>query len=296
MFGGNQGFGGAAGGMPGPEGPSERLVFVREVVRRGLVTPALQPVVDLADGAVVGYEALARGPAGSPLHGAPSLFSAAAEAGLSWELEVLCRRRALEAKREHLGEGRLIFVNIDLQGCPVVNAAAAGFHFEWLDELGIDRSEVVLEMSERLEVSGTCMRRKVADFHRGGFRIALDDVGTGRWDLDSLPAATASLAPHFLKADRSLVQGIERDPERQAGVAELAGFCRERGIRLVAEGVDSAEALVTLRRLGVPYGQGYFLGMPQARPAGLSPEASNVIRSLSDSIRHAAGCDDLPSA
>lgn len=282
--------------MPGPEGPSELIAAVREVVRLGRVTSALQPVVDLVNGAVVGYEALARGPAGSPLHAAPSLFGAAAEAGLSWDLEVLCRRRALEAKREHLGEGHLIFVNIDLHGCPVVGAAAAGFHSEWLDELGIDRSEVVLEMSERLEVSGACMRKKVADFHRSGFRIALDDVGTGRWDLNSLPAETASLAPHFLKADRSLVQGIERDPERQARMGELAEHCRERGIRLVAEGVDSAEGLLTLRRLGVPYGQGYFLGMPRARPAGVSPEAADVIRSLRDSIRHAAGPGAAPSA
>lgn len=284
--------------MPGPGGPSEVLAAVREVVRRGLVTSALQPVVDLANGAVVGYEALARGPAGGPLHAAPALFGAAAEAGLSWELEMLCRRRALEAKREHLEEGHLLFVNIDLYaaGCPAVGAAAAGFHPEWLEELGIDRSEVVLEMSERLEVSGTCMRRKVADFHRSGFRIALDDVGTGRWDLGSLPAATASLAPHFLKADRSLVQGIEHDAERQARVGRLAEHCRARGIRLVAEGIDSAEGLRTLRRLGVPYGQGYFLGMPQARPGGLSPEAANAIRSLEDSIRHGAGPDVPPSA
>ncbi len=270
---------------------SDAVAAVREVVRHGMVTPALQPVVDLRNGTVVGYEALARGPAGSPVHGAPSLFGAAARAGLALELELLCRRRALEAKRDHLQKGQIIFINADLHdtGCPALGGATPareeGFHPEWLEELGIDQSEVVLEMSERIEVSGTCMRRKVSDYHRYGFRIALDDVGAGRWDLASVPEAAASLTPHFLKIDRSLIDGIERDPERQARLGALAEYSRMRGMALVAEGIDSAEALQVLCALGVPFGQGYFLGLPQARPSGLNPEAAGVIRSLSESIR-----------
>jgi EAL domain-containing protein (putative c-di-GMP-specific phosphodiesterase class I) len=66
-----------------------------------------------------------------------------------------------------------------------------------------------------------------------------------------------------VKLDLGLVRGIDADPARQALIAGMAYFAVKRKIRLIAEGIETAAELQTLRSLGILYGQGYLLGRPQ---------------------------------
>ena len=91
-----------------------RVPGVRDVIGRQLVRTVFQPIVDLGTDAVVGYEALSRGPAGSALESPGALFGAASAAGLSTELDWVCRGSALRAAlAADLHKSRAIFINVE---------------------------------------------------------------------------------------------------------------------------------------------------------------------------------------
>lgn len=247
---------------------------IQEIVATGRVQAYLQPVVCLTTAEVIGYEALARGPKGHPLHSAPELFAAAEREDLRYELEVLCRQRALEAKSRLLRQDQKIFVNIDPQvancqqerDCPLC---------DWVEPLGIDPAQVVLEVTERISVGrDTELLHVLEECRHRGCQIALDDLGSGFASLESVLA----VKPHFIKLDGLLSHGIDGDGYRSVLVHGLVRYCKKMGIGLVAERVDSAAKLEALIRLGVEYGQGFYLAPPAERPAEVLPEAQEVIR------------------
>jgi predicted signal transduction protein with EAL and GGDEF domain len=89
-------------------------------------------------------------------------------------------------------------------------------------------------------------------------RLAVDDAGAGYAGLRHI----LELRPHFVKLDISLVRNVDNDPARQAMVIGMAHFATYVGCDLIAEGVETANELTTLKLLGVPFGQGYLLGRP----------------------------------
>ena len=91
-----------------------------------------------------------------------------------------------------------------------------------------------------------------------GFTTAIDDFGAGYAGLTLL----ADLRPDILKIDMALVRGIDTSVARRSIVANLLRTATELGIRCIAEGVETAEELATLRQIGVRLCQGYFLGRP----------------------------------
>ena len=92
-----------------------------------------------------------------------------------------------------------------------------------------------------------------------GLRIAVDDTGAGFSSLRHV----LRLAPDIIKLDFTLVREVDQRPRMQALIAALLTFARGTQAELVAEGVETAEQLQTLKTLGVPYAQGYHLGHPQ---------------------------------
>lgn len=271
---------GAARAPDGGFSAAEAEQAARDAVAAGMVKAWLQPVVCLRTGEVLGYEALARGPAGGPLHEPHALFPAAERAGCAPDLERLCRLKALEAKHHALGRGPLIFINVD----PRVRHRQEGVRCadcEQIEALTGGRGEVVLEVTERVQMNNPALEWELEHYRARRFRIALDDVGMGHSGL----AAMINLKPDYLKVDMFLVQGAERDPYRAALIRMLILYSLERGIALVAEGIDTPHRLAFLARLGVQYGQGFFLGRPAPVPGGVAPEALAVIRSVSGKRR-----------
>ncbi len=102
------------------------------------------------------------------------------------------------------------------------------------------------------------MRRIVDTYRQIGFRIALDDYGTGHSGLLRL----ADLRPDSIKVDRQFVLGIQQDRMRQAITRALLGLCAEVGIETVFEGIETEAEFQTLRALGARYMQGYYFARP----------------------------------
>jgi diguanylate cyclase (GGDEF)-like protein len=231
------------------------------LLRDGTLQALFQPIVDGASRRPIGYEALARGPVGSPLHLPDALFAMAHRTGQCLELERTCITAALRDFAALQIEGRL-FLNVlpqTLLGWPEFPA--------WLEErlgrLDLDPHNLVVELTEHgLTDDQTRLIEAVAPLRTLGCDIALDDLGAGASGLKTW----SLVRPDYVKVDRYFVSGIEHDPVRAEILRSVVDMARAIGCRVVAEGVENAEQCTLALELGVDYVQGYLLGRPQAVP------------------------------
>jgi diguanylate cyclase (GGDEF)-like protein/PAS domain S-box-containing protein len=264
--------------------PAAAAGALHRVLAEGAVTAVYQPIVDLASGAVVGYEALARGPEGSPLHRPDRLFAAAAAAGRTVELDWVCRiaavRGALDAG---LGAGASLFLNTEPTA---VDAPCPAEHAEvWAR--AEQELELVVEITERAITARPAeLARAIADQRAGGHVVALDDVGA---DVRSL-ALLSLIDPDVIKLDLGLVQ--DRPSTDQAAIVSAVAAERERtGAHVLAEGIENDADLEVARALGATLGQGWRLGRPG--PLTAPPAAARVRRTA---IATAGPTGDTPFA
>jgi EAL domain-containing protein (putative c-di-GMP-specific phosphodiesterase class I) len=208
--------------------------------------PVFQPVVDLATGKAVGYEALTRFEDGRR----PDLvFLAANKVGMMVKLETATLREQIRQARR-LPKGAWLSLNI--------SPALAIALIPLLDILAEADRDVVLEITEHAEIDDYPRLMAALDQVRHRARLAVDDAGAGYAGLRHI----LELRPQFVKLDISLVRNVDNDPARQAMVIGMAHFATYVGCDLIAEGVETANELTTLKLLGVPLGQGYLLGRP----------------------------------
>ncbi len=239
--------------------PAGREPDVHEVIDRRMVTTLFQPVVLLSSGAVVGFEALGRGPAGTALESPKALLDAAEEVGRLGELDWLWRTAALRAALDSgLHPSLSWFVNVEAAGldsaCP---ADLVGVHARARSGL-----RVVLELTER-DVNGqvTALLHAAEQARQSTWGISLDDVGTEAKSLALLPF----LQPDVIRLDMRLLAR-----ESAATVASITAAVRAHAERsgaiILAEGVEDAATQERARAYGATYGQGWYYGWPGALP------------------------------
>ncbi|HEY8795824.1 MAG TPA: EAL domain-containing protein [Gemmatimonadaceae bacterium] len=227
-----------------------RTATLKSVLHDGSVYVDFHPIVLAETGEIFGYEALARGVPRS-LRSPEVMFEVAAEADLVWELSRLCRARALAGAKELLRGDQLLFVNVDPH-----DFADPGFGV--LDS--IDPRRIVLEITERTAIKDyPKFRERLRSFRERGFRFAVDDAGSGYAGLGSI----ANLEPDFIKLDISLINSIDTNFIKQNLVETMVGFAKEQGAMVIAEGIERAEELETVKRIGVPLVQGFLLHRPE---------------------------------
>jgi EAL domain-containing protein (putative c-di-GMP-specific phosphodiesterase class I) len=230
---------------------------------RGFYSTAFQPIVNTGSGRAIGYEALLRGPEGTPLANPGKLFN---EDGylpedVRLQLDRACIDSSVRTGRNLPGD-TLLFINI--LGTTLIQLA--GMLDEFLALLGLlelSPGRVVFEVSETTSRAMTDdLARCIGRLQAAGIRVALDDIGVRSPYLYHL----LFLEPEFLKLDRLFVQGIDRDPRKQTLVHSMARMASRMGAQLIAEGIETAGEFAVMRALSVPMSQGYYLGRPQ--PAG----------------------------
>jgi EAL domain-containing protein (putative c-di-GMP-specific phosphodiesterase class I) len=235
---------------------------LRQMLAEGLVRSVYQPIVDLDNAEVVGYEALARGPVGSPLERPDRLFATAHACGLVHELEWACRSAALRGALD-AGLRKTLFVNVE----PSLLDAAVPAHVTALLERASLELDVVLELTERALTDRPAeMLARVEALRGPGLSIALDDVGADRRSLALMPF----IDPEVIKLDLRLVQD-NPSPAIAAIVHAVNAQAERSGAVLLAEGIETTEQLEVARALGARYGQGWLFGHPGELPAGTAP-------------------------
>jgi EAL domain-containing protein (putative c-di-GMP-specific phosphodiesterase class I)/GGDEF domain-containing protein len=236
-----------------------RLDEVRRILRDGLVRTLFQPIVRVPDREIIGFEALSRGPEGSYLESADNLFGFTERAGMLGEVELLCVDRALQNSKK-LPRGAVLFVNLSMLGLEYIESEGLGLTVR-MEQAGRSPTECVLEITERTYAeSASRLRERIAELRKHGFRIAIDDMGTGYSALHVL----AELQPDFIKLDKMLVRDLPEEPIKRNLVSAITGFARDSQSIVIAEGVETEDEVGTLEELGIDLQQGFFFGYPEA--------------------------------
>jgi EAL domain-containing protein (putative c-di-GMP-specific phosphodiesterase class I) len=253
-----------------------------DAVLAGGLRSIYQPIVDLDTGAPVGYEALARGPAGTSMESPAALFEAAHTLDRVGELDRACWGTALRsAIQGQLRPPHAVFVNVEPEamGKGLPPASTQILH-DAREQLNVFFEVTERSLTERpAELLDTVMRMRGA-----GFGIALDDVGADRRSLALLPL----LRPDVIKLDMSL---IHRHPSRRSGevMNGVCAYAERTGARILAEGIETEAHLLAARSMGATLAQGWYFGRPGALPEtqlpmvglGLIPRTISPVQSSS---------------
>jgi len=213
---------------------------------------AYQPIVSWSRRTTFAWEALVRNEEPT-LRSPPDLFAAAERLGRVQELGRTVRERVAQTLDRYPVPG-LLFINLhamELDDDSLLDPDAP---------LSRHARRVVLEVTERapLEQIPDATER-VARLRLLGYRIAVDDLGAGYAGLTSF----AHLEPEVVKVDMSLIRGIDRSPMKQKLLGSIVALCRDLGIEIIAEGIETPEERDALVRLGGDLCQGYLFARPE---------------------------------
>jgi EAL domain-containing protein (putative c-di-GMP-specific phosphodiesterase class I) len=240
------------------QGHDEQAAAIVRVITERKLRAVFQPIVDMATGAIIGYEGLTR-PTDTAAFANPGvLFEAAEESGRTVELDAACFDVVVETAARTIAPDKLVSVNLSPR-----TLEAAGFSVPQLmgiiERHGLSPDRLVVELTERENVLDLEMlRQNLADLRAAGIRIAADDVGAGNAGLRLL----SQFRFDIVKLDLSLVQeGAQRDSS-QAVLRSLRDLAQRWGAFVIAEGLETREQLRSVRGLGIGAGQGYLLGRP----------------------------------
>ena len=229
--------------------------------------PVFQPVCHLPGGEILGYEALIRGPRGSPLERPNALFAVAHENEMGVELETQCLETIFAKLPRPVGLRRLF-----------VNASARLLrHPVFLDERNLNalnrgHTDIVIEVSEKEMVGDySSFRDILAIVRKAKLKIAIDDAGSGYSGLEAI----LYIRPDYIKVADSLVRQLETDPIKREIISSLASIGRQIRATLIAEGIERAQEREALVQLGIPLGQGYLLGRPSYQVASPRPSSAH---------------------
>jgi EAL domain-containing protein (putative c-di-GMP-specific phosphodiesterase class I)/CheY-like chemotaxis protein len=213
---------------------------------------AYQPIVSWSRRSTFAHEALVRNEEPT-LRSPPDLFEAAERLGRLEDLGRTVRDRVAQTLDANPVDG-LLFINLhamELADDRLISSDAP---------LSRHAGRVVLEVTERapLEQIRDATSR-VAQLRALGYRIAVDDLGAGYAGLTSF----AHLEPDVVKVDMSLIRGIDSSPMKQKLLGSIVGLCRDLGIEIIAEGIETAAERDALVRVGGDLCQGYLFARPE---------------------------------
>jgi EAL domain-containing protein (putative c-di-GMP-specific phosphodiesterase class I) len=229
----------------------ERLI---RAVRERSISTVFQPIVDLKTRAIVGYEALSRGPAGSEIENPEVIFEIARDFDLVWDLEALCIENVKPWLSEICSRGHLFF---NLESLFIQQLQQRGS--EIFDTFFSCHQNVVIEVTERSAIRDyRTFRRTLHQLKSMGFKIAIDDCGSGYATLE----AVAELRPDYLKVGHSLFRNVEHDAIRRRIVDLIARTAESIGAKTIAEAIETEEQLRVCLELGIEEGQGYLFAAP----------------------------------
>lgn len=239
---------------------------IEKIINNKAINTVFQPVFDVQNQSILGYEALTRGPTNSVLHTPDRLFQCATDLGLLSELEILCRDIAIK-KFVQLGLKGKLFLNIS----PLVlldKAHPQGETIKLVELAGLSCHQIVIELSEKYPYpSATMLKEALEKYRHFGFDVAIDDLGAGysglkMWSL---------LRPNIVKVDRYFVENCHQDSFKRKFLTAIFELARSANAEVIVEGIENQQEYTLLRHLGMRYAQGYYLAKPAIEPSQYYP-------------------------
>lgn len=241
------------------------------LINEELVSYHFQPIVSARTGQVEAYEALMRVDLPT-LHTPTAVMKLAKEENCLHEIERITLFKASEAfmdleEKGLIRRGQLMFFN-SIASQHLNEEEAAEFSQRFASLL----PRMVTEILEEEDMDLTALEQK-KNFLNGSGLFALDDYGSGYNSEKCLLA----LAPQYIKVDLSIIRDIDTDLDKQQLVLNLVDYAHQRGMKIVAEGLENAAELKKVLELGVDLLQGFYLARPMAEPTPVNPAALSVI-------------------
>ena len=235
------------------------------LIQKQKITTVFQPILSLTENETLGFEILNRPEPTTFFPTTDKFYDYVGQSETVFMVEAFLRDLSLERYSEQVKytqnhDEKLVFLNIQPQVL-ADSTYRSGKTLELLSMYNLSPSQIVLELTEKEAVIDYSRFEKIIDNYRQqGFRVAVDDAGTGYNSLKTL----VYLKPEFIKIDKSLIRNIHSNPAQQHLVELLLEFAAQSKTDVIAEGIETLLELTFLQELGVSYGQGYALGKPNS--------------------------------
>ena len=242
----------------------KRLKALKKIMQDQDLHTFFQPIVDIQTKETMGFEALNRPGVSDLFTSVDHFYDFVGQTDKVFLFDCFCRNLSLQRFKgrlpgEMLRKKFVLFLNIHPNVLLDKNYHS-GETMQLLRELDIKPQQVVFELTERSAVIDFVEFERVLSHYRSqGYRIAVDDVGSGYNSLKTL----IYLKPEFIKLDRSLIQFIDKHSEQQQLVTLLMKYAEQAETKIIAEGIERFEELDYLQKIGIHYAQGYALGKPK---------------------------------
>jgi EAL domain-containing protein (putative c-di-GMP-specific phosphodiesterase class I)/GGDEF domain-containing protein len=230
---------------------------LNRIIQRREIQTVYQPIYNLRDNSIYGYEALTRGSKNSFFEDPDTIFTFAGKYDLLPEVEEICLYNAIK-EAVKLNSDSLLFLNITPDQIPKL----LDNHFiNTLSDYKIQNERIVMEITEKFAIPHYGIYQEIIVRTKGrGLKIALDDVGVGYSTLERI----SEIGPDYLKYDRTLVRDIDKNLIRQELIKSFVNFAQKINSTIIAEGIENANELEFIKSLGITYGQGFYLCRPKS--------------------------------
>jgi PAS domain S-box-containing protein len=239
---------------------------LRKALERGELINHYQPIVWLQGGAIAGFEALVRWRRPQGLVPPGEFLAVACETGLINAMNKVLLRQACEQLRSWQAQFPAqppLVMSVNISPPEFARPELPASIRSALQQSGVEAGSLQLEVMETIAMGDAEAADVLAKFKALGVRLSIDDFGTGYSSLSRLQR----LPVDSLKIDRSFISGMDRDKEALEIVRIIITLAHNLGLKVVAEGVETAEQAKQLTQMGCELAQGYYF----ARPA--DPEA-----------------------
>ncbi|MDX8378626.1 MAG: GGDEF domain-containing protein [Gallionella sp.] len=255
----------------------DTLKFLYSVIEEQRVTSLFQPIIDLHNAELIGYEGSIRGPSDSWLHAPEKLLKASREFGVSYEMEMLCWS-TIVSDFYRLDLKGALFIKISPDAILLNNLRRPHAMPRCLPLFDLPAKRIVIELSDNDFDHGivdwAVLCETLAIYRSEGFKIEINDLG----DWYSGMRRWSELRPHFVKIDRHFIQNIDRDPVKAQFVRSVLSMADKTHTDVLADGIETQDEMSIVQGLGVHFGQGAYIGRPVLEPSAVVP--ANVVRPL----------------
>lgn len=219
-------------------------------------TMAFQPIVDLEKRRIWGYEALVRGKAGE---GAGQVLAQVSDAN-RYAFDQACRVKAVELAGRAVAQGDTKLSINFMPNAVYEPKACIRATLEAAERMQFDPHRLMFEFTENEKmIDADHTAHIIKEYRRMGFTTAIDDFGAGYAGL----ALLARFQTDLIKLDMELIRGIDSSRTKQVIVRGLVEIARQLGLIVLAEGVETAAELATLKTFGIDLYQGYYFARPR---------------------------------
>ena len=249
--------------------------MIDQIITSRSIRPLFQPIVSLRDGSVFGYEALSRISQEDLYMPSDDLFTLAGFMEKTWQLEQICRSEILKCVKQYekIFKNHKLFLNISPQVL-LSDYFESGFDAHYLSRYHINTSQIVFEITEKESVGDiNLLNERINNYKDKGFEVAIDDLGSCYSGL----SLVCEIAPKYMKLDRTLIRQVASNHSRTLLIKNLVDYANSMNIKIIAEGIETKEDLDALIKLGIHYGQGYFISMPMAEPSEIEDAIHKMI-------------------